>query len=165
MKLATLTAACLSLSLGACYIVPIDSRTQHPMYPLAGNEVPAIAPLPTVYSARLYPLNDVAGKLGALSAQVSDGLNGRGNFTLNAGGEVLTGEASRVTNDHPGFGSVYRQVFGDGRIPNGGRRGIANAAGNRGSYVSCEYVITSASNGTGACIFSNGAKYQLHFGA
>ncbi|MCE1182411.1 MAG: hypothetical protein LWW81_08930 [Rhodocyclales bacterium] len=164
MKLATLTAACLSLTLGACYIVPIDHRTPY-QQPTAGGELPVTPALPTIYSARLYPLNDVAGKLGALTAQVSDGLNGRGNFSLTAGGEVLTGEASRVTNEHPGFGNVYRRVFGDGRIPSGGRRGIANAAGNRGSYISCEYVITSATNGTGACIFSNGAKYQLHFGA
>ena len=164
MKCATLTAACLSLSLGACYIVPIDSRTHQPAYPQAGHELPVAAPLPAVYSARLYPLNDVAGKLGALTAQVSDGLNGRGSFTLTAGGELLSGEASRVTGEQPGFGSVYRQVFGDGRVPGSGRRGIANAAGNRGSYISCEYVIASANNGTGACIFSNGAKYQLHFG-
>lgn len=163
MKLAAMSAVCLSLTLGACYIVPIDQRGPYP-HPVATAESPLAPAQPTVYSARLYPLNDVAGKQGALTAMVTDGLNGHGNFTLNLGAEVLSGEASRVGGDHPGFGSVYRQVFGDGRIPSAGRRGVANAAGNRGSYISCEYVITSAASGTGACLFSNGAKYQLHFG-
>jgi hypothetical protein len=30
--------------------------------------------------------------------------------------------------------------------------------------VQCEYLITGPTMGTGACLFSDGAKYQMHFG-
>jgi hypothetical protein len=53
-------------------------------------------------------------------------------------------------------------VYGDGRMPSG-HRGIASAAGSRGTYVNCEYALSGHQRGTGACLFSNGAKYQLHF--
>ena len=35
-----------------------------------------------------------------------------------------------------------------------------------GGYVNvqCEYLITGPAMGTGACQFSDGAKYQMHFG-
>ncbi|HZX31467.1 MAG TPA: hypothetical protein VFF03_08960 [Rhodocyclaceae bacterium] len=169
MKLPVLAAAGLALSLTGCYVVPIDARNPPPViYPGAtGGEsiaVPPAQPQPLQLQARLYPINDVAGKMGVLTAQVTDGLNGHGSFSLTNGGETLQGEASRVGNDYPGFGAVYRQVYGDGRSPAVGRRGIANAAGNRGTYLSCEYVLTAAARGTGACLFSNGAKYQIHFG-
>lgn len=166
MKLPALAATGLSLLLSACYIVPIDHRPPG-SYPAASGEnisIPPVQPQPAIYQARLYPLNDIAGKMGVLTAQVSDGLNGHGNFTLNNGSDTLSGEASRVANDHPGFGTVYRQVYGDGRMPTAGRRGIANAASSRGSYVNCEYVLAAAARGTGACLFSNGARYQIHFG-
>jgi hypothetical protein len=45
---------------------------------------------------------------------------------------------------------VHRDVYGDGRMP-AGQRGIASAM--------------AANGGTGACLFSTGAKYQLHFGS
>jgi hypothetical protein len=45
-----------------------------------------------------------------------------------------------------------------------GRRGIANAYGARGVNAQCEYVLSGPSQGTGACLFSDGARYQLHFG-
>jgi hypothetical protein len=45
-----------------------------------------------------------------------------------------------------------------------GRRGIANAVSPRGVHAQCEYVLTAPTQGTGACVFSDGAKYQLHFG-
>ena len=46
-----------------------------------------------------------------------------------------------------------------------GRRGIANAYGTKGVNAQCEYLITGPSMGTGVCEFSDGAKYQLHFGS
>jgi hypothetical protein len=46
-----------------------------------------------------------------------------------------------------------------------GQRGIANAYGGRGVSAQCEYVMTAPSQGTGVCLFSDGAKYQVHFGA
>ena len=45
-----------------------------------------------------------------------------------------------------------------------GRRGIANAFGAKGTNAQCEYVITGAASGTGVCLFSDGAHYQMHFG-
>lgn len=163
---ATLTAAA---SLAACYVIPIDGRNP-PQVTYSGSgtaetiAVPAAHPQPVQLEARLYPVNDVAGKMGVLTALVSDDLNGHGRFTLNTGSEALTGEASRIAADQAGFGNVYRQVYGETRLPAAGRRGIANAASGRGTYVNCEYVLTAAARGVGACLFSNGAKYQLHFG-
>lgn len=163
MQLSALIPLAIAISLSGCYIVPIDGRYPPPVAHPSGD-APAPPALPITLQARLYPLNDVAGKMGVLSASVTDSLNGHGSFSLTTGNEVLQGEASRVPNDHPGFGAVHRQVYGDNRYPSGGRRGIANAGGNRGTYLNCEYVLTAAARGTGACLFSNGAKYQMHFG-
>lgn len=169
MKLTTFAATTLALLLAGCYVIPIDARNPPPVVYPGGTaaetiNLPPAQAQPLQLQARLYPINDIAGKMGVLSAQVTDGLNGHGSFTLTSGNEVLQGEASRVGGDSPGFGTVYRQVYGDGRFPATGRRGIANAAGNRGTYINCEYVLTAAARGTGACLFSNGAKYQIHFG-
>lgn len=156
-------------SLAGCYIVPIDARNPPQVsYSATGTAesiaLPAAQPQPAQLEARLYPVNDVAGKMGVLTALVTDNLNGHGRFSLNAGNETMVGEASRIGAEQAGFGNVYRQVYGDGRQPTAGRRGIANAASSKGSYVNCEYVLTAAARGVGACLFSNGAKYQLHFG-
>jgi hypothetical protein len=163
----------MALCQAACYVVPIDPRyppeAGHPVViahaphgtPVA---VPPPQPAPLTLQARLYPLNDIAGKTGALTATVVDNLHGHGTFSVMFAGELLQGEASRVANDYPGFGRVHREVYGEGRMPSG-RRGIASAAGHKGTFVNCEYALSGASQGTGACQFSNGAKYQLHFGA
>jgi hypothetical protein len=105
-----------------------------------------------------------AGKMGALAATVADSLDGHAVFSLTHGGELLQGEASRVAPGYPGFGAVHREVYGDGRMPSG-QRGIASAAGTGGTYVNCEYALNGPNRGTGACLFSNGAKYQLHIGS
>ena len=59
-------------------------------------------------------------------------------------GEILTGEATRVSNDE--------------------RKGIASAFGSSGSYMSCEYQMNNPRQGAGTCTFSNGARYKLHVG-
>ena len=71
-------------------------------------------------------------------------MTGKGRFTVNYQGEVLAGEATRVSNEE--------------------RRGVASAYGNKGTYISCEYQLTTAVQGTGECTFSNGAVYKLHLG-
>ena len=157
-------------TLTGCYVVPIDPS--HP--PLAGQPVvvsrhgaaPVLAPhpVPAMLQARLYPLNETAGKMGPVSATVSDWVKGHATFAVNLAGEQLSGEASRVATGYPGFGRVHREVYGDGRMPNG-QRGIASAAGSRGTYVNCEYALADTYRGTGVCLFSNGASYQLHFGS
>jgi hypothetical protein len=165
-------AAFAAWALSGCYVIPIDP--QHPPAPgqvLAvtspdGRVVPVTAPqpVPTILRARLYPLNETAGKMGALTAMVSDSVNGHAVFSLTHAGETLQGEASRVAAGYPGFGTIHREVYGDGRMPSG-QRGIASAAGTGGTYVNCEYALNGPNRGTGACLFSNGAKYQLHFGS
>jgi hypothetical protein len=154
-------------ALSGCYVIPIDPAHPLPVGvpPHAAAIVPATQPVPSVLHARLYPLNETAGKTGALTAVVSDNANGHATFSLNYAGELLQGEASRVSASYPGFGKIHREVYnGSGAMPTG-QRGIASAAGARGTYVNCEYAFASANRGTGACIFSNGAKYQLHFGS
>jgi hypothetical protein len=176
-------------SLGGCVMVPVASDGT-PIYPLAGPAYPAIpvpvptvqgpgpgylapvparnprpasAPLPPAFvgtsadlgapagpaapaplQARLYPSNEVATETGMLSGTVTNMMTGKGFFQLNYRGEILSGEATRVPGDE--------------------RRGLANAYGQRGTYMSCDYRMTTPFQGTGTCSLSNGAQYQVHIG-
>ena len=164
--LPTLRTTLITLASGAlltgCYVVPIQPQPSIYAPPQGGP----VVTVPATYTARLYPANDEAARAGMLQATVTDGLNGHGNFTLTYAGEPMQGEATRVPDNHPGYGRIYQQVYGGTPRPTSGgyRKGIASAVGARGSYVNCEYALNSAALGTGACLFSNGAKYQLHFG-
>lgn len=122
-------------------------------------------------TARLYPVNPIASRSGLLTAIITDA-GGRGNITVNFNGSTLQGEASRVA-DGAAFGHITREVLGtELLIGYNAQRGIANAYGpsapgsSATNYAQCEYVISRQTppTGTGACLFSNGAKYQLHFG-
>jgi hypothetical protein len=171
-------AVLAALALSACYVVPIDPRTGQP-YPSSNERAPTSGggvtvitppvppgpPQPTVLSARLYPLNQQANLGGMLTAVVVDNHTGRGSFTLGYQGDTLQGEATRVDASYTAFGRVQAEVFGvpPTKFPSG-RRGVANAYGPKGVNAQCEYVITGPTLGTGACLFSDGAKYQMHFG-
>ena len=166
MKRVLLVSACAA-SVAGCYIVPIDlpplgSGQSYSPTAYTTSGLPA-SPASTVQQVRLYPLNETAGKTGMLVASVSDKGKGHATFSVNYAGEILNGEAQRVPSGYPGFGRVLRDVYGDGRMP-AGQRGMAAATGANGTYVNCEYALTAVNQGTGACLFSNGAKYQLHFG-
>ena len=147
------TGLALSVALAGCYVVPVTPDGQ-PVYPYPYGQPYPVAPAPTgasasgpapaVLMARLYPANEIAAQSGMLSGSVTNLMNGRGRFQLSYKGETLTGEATRVDNDQ--------------------RRGVANAYGNGGAYMSCEYQMQSPRQGAGSCIFSNGAKYQVHLG-
>jgi hypothetical protein len=169
-RVLALTAGVAMSALAGCYIVPIDPANpqmyQQAVPGAAPQPAPAlpVQPVPASMQARLYPLNEMAGKMGALTALVTDNANGHATFTVSHAGEVLRGEATRVPEGYAGFGKVHAEVYGTNRMP-AGQRGIASAAGTQGSYVNCEYALTRANRGTGACLFSNGAKYQLHFGS
>ena len=148
---ATLAALFASAALGGCYVLPIGPDGQ-PVYPYpavvpAPHGVPAapMTPMPTVLHARLYPMNDAAAQTGVLSGTISATPGGKGHFQLNYRGEVLTGEATRVSTDE--------------------RRGIASAFGSGGLSMSCEYQMMHQRQGAGTCTFSNGARYQVHIGA
>ena len=170
-------AAAGALSLAACVAVPVDLRTGQPIgWPTGptstqGQATPAIAapapvapPAPVVYTARLYPINDIANRAGMLTAVITDGHGGRGTFSLNYLGDAMQGEASRVEPNYPGFGRIHREVLGVPTVQMQGPRGIANAVGTKAVSAQCEYVLSGPSKGTGACVFSDGARYQLHFG-
>jgi hypothetical protein len=147
-----------ALALAGCYVVPVvdpQGNVQYQHYPLPPAGVPvaassgayqaAGAPFPAVLNARLYPDNDLATQTGVVTGTVANMMNGKGRFQLQYGGEVLTGEATRVSNDE--------------------RKGIASAFGSSGSYMSCEYQMNNPRQGAGSCVFSNGARYKLHIGS
>jgi hypothetical protein len=167
-------AAVLGASLTACIVVPIDPRTGQP-YPLPPAEgsrstvvmppAPIVPAGPSVITARLYPLNEPANQGGLLNAVIVDSHTGRGTLTVSYRGDTLQGEASRVDSSYAAFGRVYAEVLGTAARPTSGHRGIVNAVGSRGVSAQCEYVMTSPAQGTGVCLFSDGAKYQIHFGA
>jgi len=147
--------------LPACMVVPLEPHH------LRAAPAPAVmlqpGPLgPQLLQVRLYPLNAEASSAGPLNAVVVDNQTGRGTFTLAYQGRNLQGEASRVTADYAGFGALLYQSLGEGAQRAQGRRGIANAAGP-GLHAQCEYILTAANQGVGACLFSDGARYQMHF--
>lgn len=144
-----------ALALTGCYVVPV-APDGTPLYPYAHTAPPytvapypsppvvAGSPMPAMLNARLYPINDLATQTGVMSGSVTNMMTGKGRFQLDYKGEVLTGEATRVAGDE--------------------RRGVANAYGARGTYMSCEYQMNTPYQGTGSCILSNGAKYEVHLG-
>lgn len=172
------TAALIGASLlSACYVVPIDARSGRPL-PVSDGAggatvtpapvaVPAPVPqapaAPAVLTARLYPLNQPANTGGLLVAQIIDNHSGRGSITLQYRGVLLQGESTRVPDGTASYGRIHREVLGEW-VATSGRRGIANAYGTNGVNAQCEYVLTGPTLGTGACLFSDGAKYRIHFG-
>jgi hypothetical protein len=157
MKLTKLAVA-LSLqafSLAGCYIVPVGPDGNYAIYipghpgPLPGQAHPQpVHPSqpaqPRVLHARLYPENDLATQTGMVSGTVTNMMTGKGRFQLHYAGELLSGEATRVSGEE--------------------RKGIASAYGASGSFMSCEYQMNSPLQGAGTCMFSNGAKYKVHIG-
>ena len=149
-------AAVPALALTGCYVVPV-APDGTPVYPYAQTAPPytvvpyppppvvARSPMPATLNARLYPVNDLATQTGMMSGTVTNMMTGKGRFQLDYKGELLTGEATRVSGDE--------------------RRGIANAYGERGTYMSCEYRMNTPYQGAGSCALSNGAKYEVHLGS
>lgn len=139
--------ALLAAATAGCVVVPVNpdgSIYQGPVAAYPAVAVPA-APASLTLPVRLYPTNELAASTGMVSGTVVNNLNGKGTFTLNVGGETMSGEATRSG------GATSRQ-------------GVANAYGARGSFASCQYTMNTNAQGTGRCTFSNGATYQLHIG-
>jgi len=147
-----------TVALSGCYVVPVagDGTPIYPYavapapYPAPGYAVvppPAVSggPYPSVLQARLYPTNDVASQTGMITGTVTNMMTGKGRFQMDYRGEVLTGEATRVSGDD--------------------RRGVANAYGPRGTYMSCDYKMNSPYQGAGKCTMSTGAQYEVHLGS
>lgn len=145
-----------TVSLTGCYIVPInpDGTPAYPYpYPyhaavpgpaVVGAPVVAGPPSAAMLTARLYPSNELATQTGMISGTVTNLMNGKGRFQLDYKGELLSGEATRVSGDE--------------------RRGVASAYGPRGTYMSCEYRMTTPYQGAGTCTLSSGAQYSVHLG-
>ncbi len=147
-----------ALALSGCVVVPVGPDGS-PVYPTvaavpyrappAYASVPAVvavpsAPVPSVLQARLYPSNEIASRTGMLSGTVTNLMTGKGQFQLDLAGELLSGEATRV--------------------PGNDRAGVASAYGARGTFMNCEYRMTTPYQGTGTCHVSTGALYQVHIG-
>ena len=135
----------------ACYVVPTmapDGTVRYGHYPLppAGTSAPppTAGATPATLSVRLYPSNELATPTGVVTGTVTNMLTGKGRFVANYQGEVLNGEATRVSNDD--------------------KRGVASAFSPSGMYMSCEYQMNTPYQGAGSCSFANGAKYQMHIG-
>lgn len=133
------------VSLAGCYVVPIDPRTGQPASAPAASAAVVVPPAgPAVFPARLYPANELASAYGMVNGTVSNDLHGRGTFNASINGEHFAGEATRK--------------------PGSSREGIANGAGNRGSYLSCQYTMNSPTLGTGSCRLNTGAVFTMHVG-
>jgi hypothetical protein len=135
-----------SVVLTGCYVIPVqpDGRPYPntiPGAPPAAVIVPS--PGPVVGQVRLYPANDAAANFGVINGQVMNLLDGRGQFSVTIGSEVLTGEATRLPRS---------------------QSGTASASGNRGSYLSCNYTMTNPNLGSGTCSLSSGAQFRMHLG-
>lgn len=128
--------------LPGCYVIPIG---QYPAnYPPATAQVIVPAPLPVTFSAWLYPANDLASAYGMINAVVTSDLHGRGSSNSTINGESFVGESTRQTSSSSD--------------------GLANGAGNRGSYINCQYTMDSATTSTGSCTLSHGAQFTMHVG-
>ncbi len=147
---ASFGAILAAAALTACVVVPVgpDGRafplqpmpTQHPATPTV-----VAPPAPAVMSARLYPLNSTAQASGLAAGHVTNYLDGKGSFNIQIGGEQFSGEATRASR--------------------GASTGVANAVGNRGSGMSCNYTMNNATQGSGKCMLTTGAEFQLHLGS
>ena len=151
---AVVAATAAAFSLSGCYIVPVGPDGVPAAYipvappPAFPGQNPATQQgqpsMPKVLYARLYPSNDLASQTGMVSGTVTNMMTGKGRFQLNYQGETLTGEATRVSGDS--------------------RKGVASAYSQNGSFMTCDYQMSSPTQGAGTCQFSNGARYQVHIG-
>ena len=136
-----------TVAMAGCYVVPINPQTGQPQSAYSTPQpLPVPPPASVTFAARLYPANDAAASYGMVGAVVTNDLNGRGTFSTVINGESFNGEATRMA------GSSSRE-------------GVANGAGNRGSYISCRYQMNSSTLGTGQCKLSNGAAFTMHVGS
>ena len=147
-----------ALASSGCYVAPVgagpDGRPVYvysavPIVPAAGAASGTVAgapagPMPAQLNVRLYPANDLAIQTGLLSGQVTNLMSGKGRFQFSYQGEMLAGEATRVSGTD--------------------RRGVASAYGPSGTFARCEYQMSTPYQGAGTCKFSNGAEYQVHIG-
>ena len=148
-----------AIALAGCIAVPVgsgpDGSPQWAYYPVGTPVVSAPGAVPpaaipggpgaAVLQVRLYPANDLANQTGVLTGQVTNLMSGKWRFQFTYQGEMLVGEATRVSGE--------------------ARKGVASAYGGRGTFARCEYQMSTPYMGAGTCTFSNGAEYQVHIGS
>jgi hypothetical protein len=137
-------AALSGAALSGCYVVPLGQPTPNSPSQQAYAPAPAPGPVTQTFNARLYPSNAEATPYGAITGTVTNDMNGRGHISANIGGEQFQGEATRAQGSRS--------------------TGIANAAGNRGSMLNCQYTMNSATLGSGQCVLNNGPAFTMHIG-
>jgi hypothetical protein len=125
-------------------VVPVGARPAGAPAQQQPQQRPAIPTAPATLQAKFYPANDIATQTGMVSGTVTNMMSGKGRFLLDYNGELLSGEATRVSGEE--------------------RKGVASAYSPGGSYMSCEYQMNTPYQGAGTCTFSNGARYQVHIG-
>jgi hypothetical protein len=148
-----------AIALAGCVAIPVGTTPNGSQYwayaPLGAPIASAPGAVPpgaipggpgaAVLTVRLYPANDLANQTGVLTGQVTNLMSGKGRFQFTYQGEMLVGEATRVSGE--------------------ARKGIASAYGGRGTFARCEYQMSTPFMGAGTCTFSNGAEYQVHIGS
>lgn len=142
-KRVALSCLAQAFALAGCYVVPERDGSYSyyiPAHPPSHGGPAA----PKTLNARLYPENELATQTGMVAGTVTNMMTGKGRFQVTYAGEVLTGEATRVSGDQ--------------------RKGIASAYAPSGAFMSCEYQMHTPTQGAGACMFSNGARYKVHIG-
>ena len=152
-KRVVIAGSLAAIALSGCYVVPVNPDGTPVRAAAIGIPVQVVPPapyvtqgppIPNVLQARLYPTNEIATRAGMLSGTVTNMMTGKGRFQLDYQGELLIGEATRVAGDD--------------------RSGVANAYGQRGTFMNCQYQMTTPYQGTGTCKVSTGALYQVHIG-
>lgn len=129
-------------ALSGCYVMPLNQTMPgQGGYSASGTAIMPLAAIRAPYTARLYPGNQAASRLGPTSGIISNPVDGHGQFSFSVGGESYSGEATRAPNSS---------------------RGLANATGNRGGFARCDYTMSSAALGSGSCLFNNGARFDMH---
>jgi hypothetical protein len=156
-KRLAIAAVVPAFALSGCYVIPVNPDGS-PAWPPGAVWGPGVTPssrvtapapaqkptVPATLQARLYPANELATPTGIVSGTVTNMMSGKGRFVLDYRGELLSGEATRVSGEE--------------------RKGVASAYGRGGAYMSCEYQMNTPYQGAGTCLFSDGARYQVHIG-
>ncbi len=148
LSLRVLSLLAVGASMSGCYVVPLgpDGRPmQQPTTVIVQAPPTSAGSTAQVLVARLYPANEAASKTGIIAGSVTTTGDGKGIFSMPYGGETLTGEATKTSQGVS-------------------HTGIANASSPRGAFVRCTYKMNNPVQGTGECVFSDNAKFQLHLG-
>ena len=83
-------------------------------------------------------------------------------------GEVIAGDYTTFSHPPLNWGAVYASVYGENRFGwmqqgNTGQQqyGTGVAAGDMGFVADCEYVTSSITHGSGACLAKDGIRYKV----